>query len=145
MTPKQLKARTEKFSKQIVDFCTPLLVDVQARDIAKQLVRAGTAVDANYGSAQRGRTHKEFTSKLGTVLDEASESLGWLELLKSSRLVPETSMLRALHQEADELTRIFASYYKTAKLKEAKDEAERRSRQKARHRRRDSEPPEVSG
>jgi four helix bundle protein len=108
MTPKDLKARTEEFSRCIVRFCTPLFEDRRATDIARQLLRSGTAVDSNYGSAQRGRSHKEFTSRLGTVYDDASESYGWLDLLKTS-VAPASDLLTFLHRESDELTRIFAA------------------------------------
>jgi four helix bundle protein len=128
--PKKLKERTERFSNDIVIFCAPLLVNVEAKDIARQLLRAGTAVDSNYGSAQRARTHKEFTSKIGIVLDDVSESLGWLTLLKSSKLVPPTPVFDALRQESDELTRIFAKSFQTAKLKEAEASEKRKRRSK---------------
>ena len=130
MDAKKLKERTERFSEQVVTFCAPLLVSVEAKDIARQLLRAGTAVDSNYGSAQRARTHKEFTAKIGVVLDEVSESLGWLTLLKSSKLVPLTAFFHALHQKSDELTRIFAKSYQTAKLKEAEEKRRRKHRAK---------------
>jgi len=143
MDPKKLKDRTEKFSNDIVTFCAPLLVNVEAKDIARQLMRAGTAVDSNYGSAQRARTHKEFTAKIGVVLDDVSESLGWLTLLKSSKLVPSTPLLSALHQESDELTRIFAKSFRTAKSKEA-DDKEGRKRRKKRNPDEEAASPETS-
>jgi four helix bundle protein len=130
MDAKELKERTERFSENVVTFCAPLLVSVEAKDIARQLLRAGTAVDSNYGSAQRARTHKEFTAKIGVVLDEVSESLGWLTLLKSSKLAPLTPFFRALHQESDELTRIFAKSYQTARLKESEEKKRRKQRAK---------------
>ena len=126
MNPKELKARTEKFSNDIVDYCAPLLTNVKACDIARQLLRSGTGVDSNYGSAQRARSHKEFTSKIGGVLDDASESLGWLTLLKTTQLVPATPLLNALHRESEELTKIFAKSYATAKAKEEERKPRRR-------------------
>jgi four helix bundle protein len=143
MDPKKLKDRTERFASDVVALCAPLLVNVQAKDIARQLLRAGTAVDANYGSAQRARTHKEFTAKIGVVLDDVSESLGWLTLLKSSKLVALTPLLSALHQESDELTRIFAKSYRTAKSKEA-DDKEGRKRRKHPNANDDATSPEKS-
>ena len=35
----------------------------------------------NYRAAGRARSHREFTAKLGTVVEDADESLGWLELM----------------------------------------------------------------
>ena|SRR5687767_12714757 len=126
MTPKELKARTDLFSRRIIDLCIPLLDDRKTNEIADQLLRSGTAVDANYGSAQEGRSNDEFIAKLGQVLDDASESRGWLEKLRDSNLVPITERLTWLVQESDELTRIFASAYNTARENRERRRAEKR-------------------
>ena len=133
MTPKELKERTEKFADKIVAFCTPLLDNRKTNELADQLLRSGTATDANYGSAQRGRTNDEFIAKLGQTLDDASEARGWAERLKESKLVEDSESLDWLVQESDELTRIFASAYNTAretreKLKEERKRQRRRRR-----------------
>ncbi|HXG54392.1 MAG TPA: four helix bundle protein [Vicinamibacterales bacterium] len=125
MTPKELKARTEEFSKSIITFCAPLLDGVRTRDMARQLLRSGTAVDANYGSAQRGRSHDEFTARLGIVFDESSEAKGWLDLMQRSALIGETEAFRSLQRESAELTRIFAVSYRTARAKQATKRAEK--------------------
>jgi four helix bundle protein len=49
--------------------------------IGKQLLRSGTSVGANYRSACRGRSRAEFLAKIGVVVEEADESIYWLELL----------------------------------------------------------------
>ena len=134
MTPKALKERTEVFADKIIAFCTPLLDDRKTNEMADQLLRSGTAVDSNYGSAQRGRSNDEFIAKLGQVLDDASESRGWLEKLEKSTLVPETDLLKWLLQESDELTRIFAKSYNTARRNrgEKKEEKKRKARRSRR-------------
>ena len=60
------------------------------------------------------RSRAEFIAKLGTVLEEADESLFWLELMVETKLV---TMVRAerLLKEADELTAIFTAALKTPK------------------------------
>jgi four helix bundle protein len=131
VTPKELKARTEEFSKSIVAFCAPLLDGVRTSDIARQLLRSGTAVDANYGSAQRGRSHDEFTARLGIVFDESSEAKGWLDLMQRSALIRETEAFRSLQRESDELSRIFAVSYRTARAKQATKHAEKRKQLRA--------------
>ena len=78
------------------------------RATSSQLVRAATAVGANYRSACRARSCAEFTAKLGIALEEADESLYWLELIRHGKLLPE-SKLSLLLKEADELTAILAS------------------------------------
>jgi four helix bundle protein len=128
MTPKELKTRTGAFSRRILAFCTPLLARVETIDVARQLLRAGTATDANYGSAQNGRSHDEFTAKLGQVLDDASESRDWLGVLRDTGLVPDDAIVRDLLREADELTRIFAKSYATARATQAERRRKKRQR-----------------
>ena len=83
------------------------------RAISSQLVRAATSVGANYRSACRARSRAEFAAKLGIALEEADESLYWLELVRDGKLVPEDK-LSLLLKEADELTAILASGRKSA-------------------------------
>lgn len=114
VTPKELKARTEEFARVVVVFCTPLLDAVRTTDLAGQLLRAGTGLDSNYGSAQLARSPDEFVAKMGQVVDDASESRGWLRLFNDSKLAG-SQHLPWLLREADELTRIFAKSYRTAR------------------------------
>lgn len=72
------------------------------------------SVGANYRAACRARSRMEFAAKLGTVLEEADESLYWLELVRDAKLIPE-SKLSLLLKEADELTAIVAAGRKSAK------------------------------
>ena len=43
---------------------------------------------ANYRSVCRARSSADFISKMGIVLEEADESLFWLELLVESGITP---------------------------------------------------------
>ena len=53
----------------------------------KQLLRAGTSVGANYRAACRARSKAEFIAKLGIVVEEADETVFWLELLLESEAI----------------------------------------------------------
>ena len=81
---------------------------------ASSLIRCGTSVAANYRAACRARSRAEFIAKMGTVEEEADESLFWLELVVDSKLAAPTRVEKLL-READELTAIFVSSIKTAK------------------------------
>jgi len=85
-----------------------------AQVIGKQMLRSGTSVAANYRAVCRARSHNEFYSKLCITLEEADETLLWLELLSESGLVDPLS-IRDLKAEANELVAIFAAARKTAK------------------------------
>jgi len=47
----------------------------------------------NYRAAGRGRSHAEFTAKMGTVCEESDETLGWLEFIDNARLMTSNSSL----------------------------------------------------
>jgi four helix bundle protein len=114
MNRDELRGRTKKFAVDIILFIGNFPKTVAGYVIAKQLIKCGTSVGANYRAACRGRSKAEFNSKLHIVLEEADESLFWLETIMESKLL-ENDMLDYLLVEAHELTSIFASSYKTAK------------------------------
>ena len=114
--PEQLKARTKQFAIRIVRVFKGLPKSDEARIIGKQLLRAGTSVAANYRAVCRSRSKAEFISKMSVVLEEADESVFWLELLFETNIIPE-ARLRDLLTEANELLAIFAASLWTAKQK----------------------------
>ena len=114
MTPKELKDRTKRFAVDIIQLCRELPATLDGRTVGQQLIRCGTSVAANYRASCRARSRAEFIAKLGTVEEEADESLFWLELAIDSRLVSVERAKRLLC-EADQLTAIFVSSVKTAK------------------------------
>src|SRR5581483_6492220 len=116
MTPpeQQLRDRTKLFALRILRLYTALPKRGDAQAIANQLVRSGTAVAANHRAACRARSPKEFTAKLGVVVEEADESQFWLELLVDSGIVRKQKLQQLLN-EARELTAIFTSAHHTAK------------------------------
>jgi len=71
-------------------------------------LRSGTSVGANYRAAGRFRSKAEFVSKIAVVVEEADETVFWLELLHEGGIV-SSERLPELSREADELTAIFAS------------------------------------
>ena len=50
----------------------------------RQLLRSATSVAANYRAACRARSSAEFHAKLSIVVEEADETVFWLELLSES-------------------------------------------------------------
>jgi four helix bundle protein len=86
----------------------------EAHILGKQLLRSGTSVAANYRAAGRARSAAEFSAKIGIVLEEADETVFWLECLIEAQIVKE-ALLRDLLREANELVAIFAASYRTAR------------------------------
>jgi len=86
----------------------------EARVSGAQLLPSSTSIGANYRSACQGRSRAEFIAKLGIVLEEADETVFWLELIQEARTFPENK-LRDVMKEANELVAIFVSSVRTAK------------------------------
>jgi four helix bundle protein len=110
MDKNELKNRTQNFAIEIIK----LIQNYIAGIIGKQLLRSATSVGANYRSACRAKSKKDFLCKINIVEEEADESIYWLELLLKSKFLSE-ERLRNLITEANELTAIFTSIGKTTR------------------------------
>ncbi|MBC8116412.1 MAG: four helix bundle protein [Candidatus Saccharimonas sp.] len=113
MNELELKQRTKQFALRVMKVVGALPENSVGRAIGNQLIRSGTSVGANYRSACRGRSKAEFVAKLGVVVEEADESVFWLELIIDGKLLTK-QRIEPLLQEANELTAIMAAAHKTA-------------------------------
>jgi four helix bundle protein len=109
----ELQQRTKDFALRVLNLIEHLPNTIGGRVLANQLARSATSVGANYRAACRARSRAEFASKLGTVAEEADESLYWLELIQVGDFVPE-KRIASLVSEADELTAFFTSGRRSA-------------------------------
>lgn len=112
--PEQVRNRTKQFAIRVVRLFRCLPKTDEARTISWQLLRSGTSVAANYRAVCRARSKAEFIAKIGIVVEEADETVFWLELLIDTGIVRE-NRLRDLLSEGDELVRIFAASQQTAR------------------------------
>jgi len=85
-----------------------------ANIIANQILRSSTSMAANYRAVGRARSKAEFIAKIGVVLEEADETVFWLEMLADSGIV-SLEKLKSLEQEANELMLIFSASRRTPK------------------------------
>ena len=76
-----LKKRTKQFAIRLVRLFKSLPKTEEAKILGRQLLRSGTSVAANYRAVCRARSKAEFIAKVGTVVEEADETVFWLELL----------------------------------------------------------------
>jgi four helix bundle protein len=112
----ELKQRTKQFALRVIRLIKALPRSKTGDVIGRQLLRSATSVGANYRAACRAKSTADFISKMGTVEEEADESLYWMELLIEAGLV-KAERLKPLMQEADELVAITVSSINTAKKK----------------------------
>ena len=110
----QLKDRTKMFALRVIKMSDVLPRTRAANVITNQILRSATSMAANYRAVGRARSKAEFVAKLGVVLEEADETVFWLEMLRDSGIVPAEKM-RDMLDEAQQLMLIFSASRTTAK------------------------------
>ena len=112
--PEELRDRTKSFAIRIVRLYRSLPRTADSQVVGKQLLLCGTSVAANYRPACRGRFRAEWIAKIGLVVEEADETVFWLELLAESGIV-KPEKLSDLLAEGNQLLAIFSAARSTAK------------------------------
>lgn len=108
-----LQDRTKNFAVDIIRFCQGLPESREARIISNQLIRCGTSIGSNYRAACRGRSGKEFYTKMCVVVEEADETFYWLEIIEKTG-IKRNDKLEYLINEANEILSIVVTSRKTA-------------------------------
>jgi four helix bundle protein len=109
----ELRKRTKDFALRIIRMCRTIPSTRETDIIHNQILRSATGMAANYKAVGLARSKAEFISKLGVVVEEADETVFWLELLGDSGIV-RASRLRELLAEENQLVAIFLASRKTA-------------------------------
>lgn len=112
----KFKERTKSFSLRIIKLYQSLPKSGEARIIGNQLLRSATSVAANYRAAARSRSNAEFHSKMSIVVEEADETVFWLEILNESGIM-SYNQLNELMNESNEILKIVSKARKTASIK----------------------------
>ena len=110
----ELRDRTKRFALRIIRLFRYLPRTTEAQVLGKQLLRSGTSIGANYRAAGRARSKAEFIAKMGLVVEEADETVFWIECLLESGIV-KSDLLTDLLSEANQLLAIFAASQRTAR------------------------------
>ena len=112
----ELKQRTKLFALRVIKLYQSLPKTTEAQLIGKQLFRAGTSVAANYRAACRARSNAEYYSKISIVIEEADESMFWLEVLWEANIV-KRELLQSLYEENEEILKIMVVSRKNSEKK----------------------------
>ncbi len=120
MEREDLKTRTKQFALRIIRLSNNLQEKgVCASTLAKQILRSGTSVGANYRAACIAKSDNDYINKLKICEEEADETTYWLELLRESNLIAD-ELLKDLHDESRQLTAIITASIKTKRRNMAK-------------------------
>ncbi|UOQ75623.1 four helix bundle protein [Hymenobacter sp. 5516J-16] len=84
----EFRQRTKAFALRVMKLVDRLTTEPSCRVAGMQLLRSGTSVAANYRAACRARSEREFNAKLHIALEEADETVLWLELLNEGGVLP---------------------------------------------------------
>jgi four helix bundle protein len=106
------KRRTKKFAIEIIFLYRRLPKTEEAKIIGRQLIKAATSVASNYRAACRGRSDNEFYSKLSIVVEEADETVFWLEVIMEANIYKVEDIIL---KEANEILAVVSASRKTMK------------------------------
>jgi len=81
MDQETLKERCKAMVLRVMKAIDHLPATVPGKVLANQLMRSASSVAANYRAACRARSKAEFVAKLSIVVEEADETVLWLELM----------------------------------------------------------------
>jgi len=109
-----MEQRTLDFGIRIAKLASALPNDRMGDVLAKQVLRSGTSVGANYHEAGAASSKRHFITLMETAEREIAETCYWLKLISGTGLMPETK-LQSLQDESDQLRKIIRSSIKTAK------------------------------
>ena len=108
-----LREKTKQLAVRVVKMYAALPKSDEIIIIGKQLMRSATSTAANFRAACRGRSHREFRAKLSIAVEEADETVFWLEMLRDTGLLA-AERLANLEEEALSVLKIVAKMRKNA-------------------------------
>lgn len=109
-----LQKRTKQFNIDVIKVCATLPRNAAGFELAKQIIRSSGSVGANYRATQRAKSKADFIYKLEIVIEEADETMYWLEVMNETGLI-DSKIATTLIKEANELVSIFVATVKTTK------------------------------
>ncbi len=109
-----IKDKSFQLSIRIVKMSCHLIEIKKEYIISKQVLRCGTSIGANIREALNGESKTDFIHKLGIAQKEADETLYWLELLKATEYIDETSFI-SIHSDCAQLLKMIRSIILTTK------------------------------
>ena len=107
----QFRRRTKQLALDIIRKLSEIKYSDALGVIRKQDFRACTSVASNFRAVCRSRSEREKFSKLCTVVEEADETVFWLEMVVEAGFLPLEELENQL-KESDEILKVMAAYKK---------------------------------
>lgn len=108
----EFRQRTKMLSLAVIEKVSDLKYSDALGVIRKQLIRSVTSVAANYRAVCRARSDRELFAKLCIVVEEADETVFWLELLVDGKFI-EINDIQEIQKEALEILKVMSAFRKS--------------------------------
>ncbi|MFZ5878389.1 MAG: four helix bundle protein [Chloroflexota bacterium] len=119
MDEKTFKARTKKLAVAIIKQMDKLPQSRAADVVAKQIIRSGTSIGANYRAACRAKSTPDMINKMKIVEEESDETMYWLEILVEAGLLPQ-EQAESTYKETNEILSMTVASIKTLRNRKSK-------------------------
>ena len=116
MDEKMFKARTKKLAVAIIKQMDKLPQSRAADVVARQIIRSGTSMGANYRAACRAKSTPGMINKMKTVEEESDETAYWLEILVEAELV-KPDQVTDIYKETNEILAMTVASIKTLRAR----------------------------
>jgi four helix bundle protein len=104
------------FAERIYKLHKHLVNDKREFILARQILRSGTSIGANFEEALGAQSTRDFISKVSVSYREARETSYWLRLLKRVGVI-EDQHFESIHKDCSELINLLSSILITTKAK----------------------------
>ena len=101
--------RTKKLTISIINEVSELPYSDKVSVIRKQIFRSSSSVAANYRAMCRARSEKEKYAKICIVVEEADETVFWLEVIEEVNMISQVK-IDEMMKESLEILKVAASY-----------------------------------
>jgi len=118
MNEKIFKERTKKLAIAILKLVEGIPRSITADALARQIVRSGTSIGANYRAACRAKSTADMINKLKIVEEESDETAYWLELLVEAGYLSQEKVL-PIAKETDEILAMTVASIKTLRSRKS--------------------------
>jgi len=109
---KTFKTRTKKLAVAIIKEADRLPKSRAADVVARQVIRSGTSVGANYRAACRAKSTADMVNKMKIVEEECDETAYWIEIMVESGLASQ-EQVNEIYKETNEILAMTVASIKT--------------------------------
>lgn len=104
--------RTKKLAISIINSLSEIPYSDKVSVIRKQIFRSSSSSASNYRAMCRARSNNEKFAKICIVVEEADETVFWLEVIEEVNMMKDLELLQTFKKEATEILNVTSAYKK---------------------------------